>query len=404
MTDRILLVDNIHARADELFADADMTAIDKFPGTISEPDLIARAGDAALIGVRSRTHVTADLLNAAPNMLAVGAYCIGVNQIATDEASRLGVPVFNAPFANARSVAELTIGNAIMLMRDIPAKMAGARRGEWLKAARGSHEVRKKKLGIIGYGNIGSQLSVMASGLGVHVFFYDVEPKLSHGNAKQVGSLDELLAMSDIITLHVPSTPANRNFMNRERLMKMKKGAVLMNLARGDLVDIDALVEVLDAGHLAGAALDVFPSEPASNSEPFSSPLQRFDNVILTPHIGGSTQEAQQAIGEEVTEKLIGYVKEGATAKAVNFPHVAPPPRPDGVVRIAHVHRNVPGVMRAINDIAAGASLNISAQHLDTKGEIGYAVTDLEGAAPSDLAARFSSIEGTVRLRVLGGT
>ncbi|MGD2134370.1 MAG: phosphoglycerate dehydrogenase [Maricaulaceae bacterium] len=398
---RVLLTENIHPDAADAFTAAGFEDVERLEGALDDEGLKAAVGNVQLLGIRSRTQVRAEALEAARELLALGCFCIGTNQVDLDVAERLGVPVFNAPFANSRSVAELTLAAAIFLLRRTPEKMFSIRRGEWRKAARGSYEARAKKLGIVGYGNIGSQLSVLASGLGMHVYFYDIEAKLRHGNARAVGSLDELLEISDVVTLHVPSTPQTRGMIDARALSKMKTGAALINYARGDLVDIDSLAVALTAGRLAGAAIDVFPKEPGGAEEEFLSPLRELDNVILTPHVGGSTQEAQQAIGEEVAEKLIAYVYEGATAKAVNFPEVALAPLQSGRVRLAHVHRNVPGVLAQLNDIFSGEGLNIVGQALGTTAVTGYVLTDVEGALPDAAIEAARAIEGTTRVRVL---
>lgn len=402
MTFAGLLTENIHPDAHAAFAEAGLADVERLEHALDPEALRARIAGLSLLGVRSRTRVDADALAAADALKVVGCFSIGTNQVDIEAAQRKGVPVFNSPFANSRSVAELTIAAAIMLMRRIPEKQIAALRGEWLKTAKGAHEVRAKKLGIVGYGNIGSQLSVLASALGMHVYYYDVEPKLRHGNARATDSLDELLALSDVLTLHVPSTPQTRLMLDRAAIAKMKPGAVLINYARGDLVDLDALADALEEGRIAGAAVDVFPREPSGREETFESPLRRFENVILSPHVGGSTQEAQQAIGREVADKLIAYLKEGATTRAVNFPEVALPPLTPGRLRIAHIHQNVPGVLSALNELFAGAGLNIVGQALGTMAAIGYALTDIEGDAPADLAAKARAAPGTIRVRLLG--
>lgn len=398
---RVLLVENIHPAAVEAFSAYGMADVERVAGAVDPADLMDRAAGVELLGIRSRTSVSAELLSNAANLLAVGCFCIGTNQVDLEDAARRGVPVFNAPFANARSVAELTIAASIVLMRGIPAKSSGMHAGRWSKSAKGSYEVRKKKLGIVGYGNIGSQLSVLASMLGMHVYYYDIEPKLAHGNARSVSSLDELLGLSDIVSLHVPSTPLTRGMINADALAKMRPGSVLINYARGDLVDIAALAEALESGRLAGAAVDVFPVEPKSAEGDFDSPLRGLPNALLSPHIGGSTQEAQEAIGLEVAAKLATYLIEGSTAKAVNVPEVIPPKLGPGITRFAHMHRNVPGVMTAISETMSGAGLNITSQLLGTTGEVGYAVTDVAGAPTPEVADRLRAIDGAIRVRVL---
>lgn len=403
MTFKTLLTENIHDEAVAALTEAALGETERLAGALDPHELHARIGELSLLGVRSRTRIDAEAVARADRLLAVGCFSIGTNQVALDAAEARGVPVFNSPFANSRSVAELTIAAAIFLMRRIPEKHAAAMRGDWLKTADRAYEVRAKKLGIVGYGSIGSQLSVIASMLGMHVYYYDIEAKLRHGNARPVDSLDELLALSDVLTLHVPSTPMTRGMIDAQALAKMKPGAVLINYARGDLVDIDALAAALRSGHIAGAAIDVFPKEPSAREERFESPLQAFENVILSPHIGGSTQEAQAAIGREVAEKLIAYVREGATTKSVNFPEIALPPIAPGRVRIAHIHENHPGVLSALNDLFSKAGLNITGQSLGTTAQIGYVVTDVEGAPPAELAARAAAIAGSIRVRVLTG-
>lgn len=396
-----LLVENVHADADAVLQQFGPVAITRANGSPDPAALRAQLAGAHVLGIRSRTQVDAALLEAGDALEAVGCFCIGTNQVDLDAAARRGVPVFNAPFANTRSVAELTIASIIMLMRRIPEKTLAIRDGGWLKSAEGSYEVRKKKLGIVGYGNIGAQLSVIASALGMHVFYYDIAPKLAHGNARAVASLDALIAECDVITLHVPSTARTANLMNADRIAAMKPGAILINQARGDLVDIDALAAALDSGHLAGAAVDVFPKEPKSKDEAFKSPLQTFDNVILTPHIGGSTIEAQAAIGQDTASKLAKYLYEGATLHAVNFPPVDPGPVREGRTRVLVPHLNAPGFLRRLNDAAERAGLNVAAQYLQTEGELGYAVADLEGEVPGDFLDRVRAIDGAIRARLI---
>ncbi|MBI1263492.1 MAG: phosphoglycerate dehydrogenase [Alphaproteobacteria bacterium] len=396
-----LLVENVHPDADGALTQCGPVAIRRLAGSPSPEALRGEIAGARILGIRSRTQVDAPLLDAAPDLLAVGCFCIGTNQVDLAAAAARGVPVFNAPFANTRSVAELTIASVIMLMRRVPEKMAAIDRGEWLKSADGCNEVRKKKLGIIGYGNIGAQLSVIASALGMHVYFYDIEPKLAHGNARPTDSLDALIAECDVVTLHVPSTPRTRNLMNAERIRAMKPGAFLINQARGDLVDVDALAAALRSGHLAGAAVDVFPVEPKSKEERFESPLIGCPNVILTPHIGGSTLEAQAAIGLDAATKLARYLFEGATSQSVNFPEVDPGPLQPGRTRILAPHLNRPGYLRKLNNLAEEAGANVAAQFLQTDGELGYAVADLEGELPGDFLDRIRAIDGTIRARAI---
>jgi D-3-phosphoglycerate dehydrogenase len=367
---------------------------------VPEADLPGLLADVYFLGIRSRTHLTEAVFAAAPRLVAVGAFCIGTNQIDLDAAAARGVPVFNAPFSNTRSVAELVLAEAILLLRGVPEKNALAHRGEWAKSVGDAREVRGKTLGIVGYGNIGSQLSVLAEGLGMEVRYYDVAAKLPLGNARPEPELTALLAASDIVSLHVPETAQTRWMMGEDALRAMKPGAVLINASRGTVVDLEALATVLDEGHLAGAALDVFPEEPRSNADPFTSPLQRFDNVILTPHIGGSTVEAQENIGVEVAEKLIRYSDNGSTLSSVNFPEVALPPHP-GKHRLLHVHANQPGVLSAINRVFAETGTNVSAQFLQTRGDLGYVVMDVDTESSDAALAALQAVPGTIRTRLL---
>lgn len=396
-----LLVENVHADADAALGSYGPIDITRAGASPERDELKAALKGMSVLGIRSRTQIDSDILDAAPDLLAIGCFCIGTNQVTLDDAARRGIPVFNAPFANTRSVAELTLASIIMLMRRVPEKMFAIEQGGWLKTAEGANEVRKKKLGIVGYGNIGTQLSVLASALGMHVYFYDVEPKLVHGNARPMDSLDALLAECDVVTLHVPSTPQTRNLMNAKRIRSMKPGSILINQARGDLVDIDALAAALDDGHIAGAAVDVFPVEPSSKEERFTSPLQRMRNVILTPHIGGSTLEAQAAIGQDSAIKLAKYLYLGSTGHAVNFPEVEPGPIRPGCTRVAVPHKNAPGFLRRLNDAAERAGANVAAQFLQTDAEIGYALADLEGKLPDDFLDRINALDGTIRARLL---
>lgn len=396
-----LLLENVHPDADAAIQALGSVGVRRLPGSPERAALEREIASAHLLGIRSRTQVDAALLDAAPGLEAVGCFCIGTNQVDLEAAAARGVPVFNAPFANTRSVAELTMASIVMLMRRIPEKMFAIQDGRWLKTAEGSNEVRKKKLGIVGYGNIGAQLSVIASAFGMHVHFYDIAPKLAHGNARPMDSLDSLLAECDVVTLHVPSTPRTKNMITADKLALMKPGSVLINQARGDLVDVGALADALTSGRLAGAAVDVFPVEPKSKDEAFASPLQAAPNVILTPHIGGSTLEAQQAIGLDAATKLAKYLYEGATGHAVNFPHVDPGPLAAGRTRVLVPHANRPGFLRRLNDAAEQAGANVAAQFLQTEGELGYAVADLEGALPAGFLDQVQAIDGTIRARLI---
>lgn len=398
---KTLLLENVHPDADEVLRRIPGVEIERAGHAPDAGELKTRLAGVQLLGIRSRTRITDDILAAAPDLLAIGCFCIGTNQVDLDAAARRGVAVFNAPFANTRSVAELTLASTVMLMRGIPQKLAAIRRGEWQKTATGAHEVRAKKLGIIGYGNIGSQLSVLASGHGMHVYFYDTEPKLAHGNARPVASLDELLALSDVVTLHVPSTPQTRMMMDAAAIAKMKPGSFLINHARGDLVDVDALAEALHSGHLAGAAVDVFPVEPASKEEEFVSPLRACDTALLTPHIGGSTEEAQAAIGMDAGMKLARYAVSGGSAKSVNFPELEAGDLAGGRSRILALHGNAPGYLSALTRIVSEAGLNIAAQYLNTAGGLGYVSTDVEGAVPAGVIEELRRAPGAVRIRTI---
>jgi D-3-phosphoglycerate dehydrogenase len=397
---RVLLLEGIHPNAVEVFRRAGYTDIERVEGTVPEGDLPDLLGDVHFLGIRSRTHVTESVLEAAPRLVAVGAFCIGTNQIDLDAAAARGIPVFNAPFSNTRSVAELVLAEAILLLRDIPAKNALAHRGVWAKSAADAHEIRGKTLGVVGYGNIGSQLSILAEALGMRVVFHDVAAKLPLGNATPGASLADVLAQADVVTLHVPETPETQWMMGAEELAQMKPGAVLINASRGTVVDIDALADALDSGHVRGAAIDVYPKEPCSNADPFESPLRRFDNVILTPHIGGSTVEAQENIGTEVAGKLVRYSDNGSTMSAVNFPEVALPPHP-GEHRLLHVHENRPGVLSAINRAFSERGVNVSGQYLQTRGDLGYVVIDVHTESSEAALAAIQEVPGTIRSRLL---
>jgi D-3-phosphoglycerate dehydrogenase len=397
---KFLLLEGVHQSAvDALNADG-YTNIDYLTTALSEDQLIERIKDVHFVGIRSRSQINEKVLNAASKLMAVGCFCIGTNQVNLTAATERGVTVFNAPFSNTRSVAELVLAEAIILLRGVAEKNAKAHRGVWNKSAKNSYEIRGKRLGIIGYGSIGSQLSVMAESLGMEVCFYDVVTKLPIGNASQKNSLDDLLACSDIVSLHVPETPATKYMIGEEQLSKMKDGSILINASRGTVVDIEALASTLAEGKLLGAAIDVFPVEPKSNDEEFVSPLREFDNVILTPHVGGSTMEAQENIGVEVAEKLIRYSDNGSTITSVNFPEVALPSHP-GKHRLLHIHENVPGVLTNINTIFSEHNINISGQYLQTTDKVGYVVMDID-AEHSDLALKqLQTVPGTIRCRVL---
>ena len=400
MPDAALLFENVHARADAPIEAAGLE-ITRHGAALAPEDLRAALAPARIAGIRSRTKMDRAAFEAAPLLDALGCFCIGTNQVDLTAAAERGVAVFNAPFGNTRSVAELTLASVIMLMRGIPARSSAALRGEWRKSADGAHEVRAKKLGIVGYGNIGSQLSVLASGLGMHVYYFDIEPKLAHGNARRVDRLEELLALSDVVTVHVPDTPRTRNMIDARAIAAMKPGAMLINHARGHLVDIDALAAALESGHIGGAAIDVFPVEPASKTEAFVSPLQAFENVILTPHIGGSTQEAQAAIGDDVAAKLTRYLAEGSTKGSVNLPEIDPGPLTPGRARLLSIHGNAPGFLGRLNEAISAAGANIAAQQLETRGPVGYAAADLEGDLPDAFLDHVRGLDGAIRTRLL---
>jgi D-3-phosphoglycerate dehydrogenase len=399
---KVLLLEGLSATAVENFRRAGYSQIELHAKSLPEAELKERIADAHIIGLRSRTQLTADVLSHAKRLMAVGCFCIGTNQVDLVEASKLGIPVFNAPYSNTRSVAELVVAEAIMLLRGIPHKNAQCHVGGWDKSAVGSYEARDKVLGIIGYGHIGTQTGVLAEGLGMRVLFYDIEAKLAMGNAHAVASLDELLERSDVVTLHVPETPATKMMFGREQLEKMRKGSMLINASRGSVVDIEALAESLKSGHLSGAAVDVFPVEPKGNGEAFVSPLVGLHNVILTPHIGGSTLEAQDNIGVEVSSKLIRYSDNGSTLSAVNFPEVSLPEHPQSR-RLLHIHQNVPGILSRINEVFSGENVNINAQFLQTDAKVGYVViaVSAEEAKANELKAKLAAIPGTLRTRIL---
>ncbi|HKD04863.1 MAG TPA: phosphoglycerate dehydrogenase [Bryobacteraceae bacterium] len=399
---RILLLEGIDPGAIDVFRDDGYTEIEYHKKPLQEAQLIDAVKDAYFIGIRSATHLTEKVFNAASRLVGVGCFCIGTNQVDLRAAQDRGIPVFNAPFSNTRSVAELVLAETIMLMRGIPWRNAGAHRGEWHKTATGSNEVRGKKLGIIGYGHIGTQVGVLAEALGMQVIFHDIESKLALGNARQLGSLGALLREADVVTLHVPETPQTKNMIGASELALMKVGSKLINASRGTVVDIDALAAALDSGHLAAAAIDVFPKEP-KGGDAFVSPLRGKEAAILTPHIGGSTEEAQKNIGREVAEKLIKYSNNGSSLTAVNFPEVSLPEHP-GHHRILHIHRNQPGVLSSINAIFSGERINVAAQYLQTIPELGYVVIDIDPAEQEEtmnLKRLLDGVPGTIRTRIL---
>jgi len=397
---KFLLLEGLHQSAVDTLHKAGYTNIEYLKTSLPEDQLIEKIRDAHFVGLRSRTQLTKNVFEAAEKLQAVGCFCIGTNQVDLDAALEHGIPVFNAPFSNTRSVAELVIAQSILLLRGIPEKNAKAHAGVWQKVAKGSFETRGKKLGLIGYGNIGSQLSVLAESMGMKVYLFDIISKLPLGNAEQLGSLKALMETCDVVSLHVPETRQTANMIGAEQLSWMKKGSILINASRGTVVDIDALAAALKSGQLAGAAIDVFPTEPRSNDDEFISPLREFDNCILTPHIGGSTMEAQENIGFEVAEKLIKYSDNGSSFTSVNFPEVALPAHP-GKHRLLHIHHNIPGVLSEINNIFSETGVNIRSQFLQTNDEIGYVVTDID-VEYSDIALeKLHKVKGTVRCRVL---
>lgn len=397
---RFLLLEGVHQSAVNTLHAAGYTNIEYLKTSLPEDELVEKVRGAHFIGIRSRTQLTERVFAAAAKLQAVGCFCIGINQVDLKAALIRGVPVFNAPYSNTRSVAELVIGQTILLLRRVPEKNAQAHLGVWQKVATGSFETRGKKLGLVGYGNIGSQLSVLAESMGMKVYLYDIVTKLPLGNAVQVPTLKELMQTCDVVSLHVPETPQTANMIGKEQLAWMKKGSILINASRGTVVDIDALAEALESNHLAGAAVDVFPVEPRSNDDEFISPLRKYDNCILTPHVGGSTMEAQENIGMEVAEKLVRYSDNGSSITSVNFPEVALPSHP-GMHRLLHVHENVPGVLSQINRIFSESGINISSQYLQTNDKIGYVVMDI-AEEDSDIALdKLQEITGTIRCRVL---
>ncbi|WP_438864271.1 phosphoglycerate dehydrogenase [Neptunicella sp.] len=397
---KILLLEGLHQSALETLKSNGYSNIEYLKTSLPEEELIEKIQDVHFVGLRSRTQLTANVIEAAQKLVAIGCFCIGTNQVDLQAAQKKGIPVFNAPFSNTRSVAELVLGEILLLLRGIPEKNAKAHRGEWDKSANGSFEARGKTLGIIGYGHIGTQLSILAEHLGMRVQFYDIEDKLVLGNSTQVKTLNELLRTSDVVSLHVPETAQTKNMFGAAEIDAMKHGAILINASRGTVVDIDALASALREKKINGAAIDVFPVEPKSNNEEFVSVLREFDNVILTPHVGGSTQEAQQNIGIEVAGKLAKYSDNGSTLSAVNFPEVSLPSHA-GSSRLLHIHTNAPGVLTQINQAFAAKGINIAAQYLNTHDGIGYVVIDIETDHADEAFAELSAIEGTIKTRIL---
>ncbi|WP_296708471.1 phosphoglycerate dehydrogenase [Rhodoblastus sp.] len=399
---RVLLLEGIHESAVALFNAAGYTNVTRLTKALDGEALREALQGVHIVGIRSRTKLTEEVFEAAGRLIAVGCFSVGTNQVNLNSARVRGIPVFNAPFSNTRSVAELVIGEIVMLLRRIFPRSVSAHEGGWDKSANDSLEVRGKILGIVGYGNIGSQLSMLAESMGMKVIFFDITDKLRHGNTEPCDTLEELLGQADVVSLHVPETPQTRNMMGEAQFRAMKKGAYFINNARGTVVDIDALAQAIKDKHLRGAAIDVFPKEPGSNAEKFVSPLQGLDNVILSPHIGGSTEEAQERIGSEVARKLIDYSDVGSTLGAVNFPQVQLPGRPNGT-RYMHVHRNVPGMMMKLNDIFSRRGMNIASQFLQTDGEVGYVVIEADGTREDceQVLEEIRALEGTLRARVI---
>jgi D-3-phosphoglycerate dehydrogenase len=396
----ILFLENISDKAVQLFKQNGYVNVKKLTGAISEEELIKEIKDVHLLGIRSKTQITEKVLAAAKKLQAIGCFCIGVNQVNLKAATKQGVVVFNAPYSNTRSVAELVIGLSIMLIRRIIDKNRAAHEGTWMKDAKGSFEVRGKTLGIIGYGNIGSQVSVLAEAMGMKVLFYDIETKLPLGNATACKSLKELVSQSDIVSLHVPETAQTKNMINKSNLKHFKKGAMLINYARGEVVDLDALAKALKDGDLSGAAIDVFPWEPEKNGDRFQTPLQGLPNVILTPHIGGSTEEAQQNIGEDVSAKLFNYLERGITYGSHTVPAISLPPV-EGAHRILHIHNNVPGVLSAINTQLSNHHINIVGQYLKTNDTIGYVVLDVDRKLSKQALELLKEVKETIKVRIL---
>ena len=396
----ILFLENISDKAVDRFKRNGYVNVKKLTGALPEEELIRQIKDVHLLGIRSKTQITSKVLQSAKKLQAIGCFCIGVNQVDLKAATRCGVAVFNAPYSNTRSVAELIIGLSIMLIRRIPDKNKAAHEGVWMKEAKGSYELRGKTLGIVGYGNIGSQVSVLAEAFGMKVIFYDVETRLPLGNATDAKSLKEVLALSDIVSLHVPDTPQTKNLINKNNIRQFKKGAILLNYARGEVVELPALAKALKDGSLGGAAIDVFPVEPERNGDPFSTPLQGLSNVILTPHIGGSTEEAQQNIGDDVSSKLFNYLERGITNGSHTVPAISLPPI-EGAHRILHIHNNVPGVLSAINTELSKHKINILGQYLKTNDDIGYVVLDVDKQLSKHAVELLREVKETIKVRML---
>ncbi len=397
---RIFLLEGIHTAADDNFHAADYSRIERQPGALTEEQLLKAVGSAHMIGIRSKTRISQRVIEAAPHLLAIGCFCIGTEQVALEAATRRGVAVFNAPFSNTRSVAELTIAEVVMLARRAAQRSMELHAGQWAKASQGCVEVRQKTIGIIGYGHIGPQVGLLAEALGMRVVFHDIVKKLPLGNARQVGGLEELLRLSHFVTLHVPDTPLTRGMIGREQIALMPERSYLLNLSRGTVVDLSAVRNALARGHLAGAAIDVFPDEPKSGREPFNSELRGMPNVILTPHIGGSTEEAQHNIGIEVSEALIKYVDTGSSTGCVNLPEVELPLLTDSH-RVLNIHRDVPGVLSHINGLVASMRVNIKSQYLNTRNGVGYLIMDVERSLSQAVKKKIEALDTNIRTRLL---
>ena len=397
---KVLFLENISEAAVQYFKIQGYTDVKKVTGALSEEELIKVIKDVHILGIRSKTFISKKVLDSAKKLQAIGCFCIGTNQVDLKACKQKGIAVFNAPYSNTRSVAELVIGSSIMLIRKIIDKNAAAHKGIWNKDAKGSFELRGKTLGLIGYGNIGTQTSIMAEAMGMKVKFYDIETKLPLGNAHAVKSIKELVSTSDIISLHVPETASTKNLISKDVLKQFKQGSILINYARGEVVDLDALASALKAKHLSGAAIDVYPWEPEKNGDPFETPLQGLSNVLLTPHIGGSTEEAQENIGEDVSIKLYQYLERGVSNGSLSIPTISLPPV-DGAHRILHIHNNVPGVLSAINTVMSKNKINIVGQYLKTNEEIGYVVLDVDSKLSKTALSLLKEVKETIRVRLL---
>ncbi|MCE2843619.1 MAG: phosphoglycerate dehydrogenase [Sediminibacterium sp.] len=397
---KVLFLENISEAAVQYFKIQGYTDVRKVTGALSEEELIKVIKDVHILGIRSKTFISKKVLDSAKKLQAIGCFCIGTNQVDLKACKQKGIAVFNAPYSNTRSVAELVIGSSIMLIRKIIDKNAAAHKGIWNKDAKGSFELRGKTLGLIGYGNIGTQTSIMAEAMGMKVKFYDIETKLPLGNAHAVKSIKELVSTSDIISLHVPETASTKNLISKDVLKQFKQGSILINYARGEVVDLDALASALKAKHLSGAAIDVYPWEPEKNGDPFETPLQGLSNVLLTPHIGGSTEEAQENIGEDVSIKLYQYLERGVSNGSLSIPTISLPPV-DGAHRILHIHNNVPGVLSAINTVMSKNKINIVGQYLKTNEEIGYVVLDVDSKLSKTALSLLKEVKETIRVRLL---